>query len=245
MAEGEGVPETVSPRRPLAQRLWERALDLVFPPRCVGCGGFGALLCEGCLLLTPPAAPPRCDRCWVAMEAPGTCHRCRRGRPALAGARAPFVYSGPAREAIHALKFKGLSSIAPPMAREMARVLSAWAPPVSVVVPVPLAGSRRRLRGYNQSELLAKEVARWAGLPLRSQAVVRRRATTPQARLADEEARRRNVQGAFAPRRVPAGAAVLLVDDVMTTGSTLEACARALRQGGSGPVYALVFARED
>lgn len=245
MAEGERVSETVSPRRSLALRLCERALDLIFPPRCVGCGRFGAFLCDQCLAATPVAAPPRCDRCWVAMGTPGTCHRCRRGHPVLAGARAAFVYSGPAREAIHALKFKGLSAIAPQMAREMARVLAGWAPPVSVVVPVPLAGSRRRLRGYNQSELLAKEVARWAGLPLRAQAVARRRATLPQARLADGEARQRNVRGAFVPRRAPSGAAVLLVDDVMTTGATVEACARALRAGGSGPVYALLFARED
>ena len=245
MAEVERVSQTVSPRRSSVLRLWERALDLIFPPRCVGCGRFGAFLCDACLAVTPVAAPPRCDRCWVAMDAPGTCHRCRRGHPALAGARAAFVYGGPAREAIHALKFNGVSAIAPLMAREMARVLAGWAPPVSVVVPVPLAGSRRRLRGYNQSELLAKEVARQAGLPLRSQAVARRRSTLPQARLGDEEARRRNVQGAFVPGRAPPGAAVLLVDDVMTTGATVQACARALRAAGSGPVYALSFARED
>lgn len=245
MAEGERVSETVSPRRSPVLRLWERALDLIFPPRCVGCGRFGAFLCDECLAATPVAVPPRCDRCWVAMEAQGTCHRCRRGPSALAGARAAFVYGGPAREAVHALKFKGLSAIAPRMAREMARVLAGWAPPVPVVVPVPLAGSRRRLRGYNQSELLAREVAQRAGLPLCSQALARRRSTLPQARLADEEARRRNVHGAFTPRAVPPGAAILLVDDVMTTGATVEACARALRAGGSGPVYALLFARED
>lgn len=155
------------------------------------------------------------------------------------------MYEGAARDAVHALKFDGVSAVAAAMAGEMARVFLAWAPPVSEVVPVPLAPSRRRRRGYNQSQLLARELARVTGLPVRPKALRRRRATPPQARLADEDARRNNVEGAFAPQRVSPGAAVLLIDDVMTTGATLDACARALREGGSGPVFALTFARED
>jgi ComF family protein len=154
------------------------------------------------------------------------------------------VYDGAARDAVLALKFRGLSAIGPLMARSMADCVSEWAPPVAALVPVPLAGHRRRLRGYNQSELLAKELSRLTGIPIAARALVRRRSTQPQARLTGNT-RRANVAGAFAAgRRVPEGG-VLLLDDVITTGATLDACARALRAADASAVFALTFARED
>ncbi len=229
----------------LAASLWGWVLDQVFPPRCVSCGGFGSFLCARCLAAVRRAAPPRCPQCWQPTPDGSRCSRCRQRPPALTESRAVFTYERAARDAVHALKFDGVSAVARPMAQEMARVFLDWAPPVTEIVPVPLAASRRRSRGYNQSGLLAQELARLTGLPLRSRALERRRATAPQARLEGDEARRRNVEGAFVARGLQAGAAVLLIDDVMTTGATLEACARALREGGSGPVYALTFARDD
>ena len=239
-----GVPSLLS-------AAWERTLDLVFPRRCVGCGVFGAFLCPACLSATPRAQPPRCPSCWMpetgrpAGDA-DLCERCRVRRPALKAARCPFVYAGAAREAVHALKYDGLSAIAASMAEAMAWALAEWRPPVTALVPVPLAGRRRRSRGYNQSELLARELSRLCGLPVNGALLVRRKATTPQALAADEAARRANVEGVFAvrPKAEPAGA-LLLVDDVMTSGATLDACARALVAAGLGPVYALTFARED
>jgi ComF family protein len=150
------------------------------------------------------------------------------------------------REAVHALKYNHLSALARPMAAPMAAYLEAEALPVDIVVPVPLFGRRQRLRGYNQSALLAREVTRLLGLPLAERGLGRRRDTLPQARSVDAEARRRNVAGAFVgeKRRVE-GRRVLLVDDVMTTGATLDACAQALRQAGAASVWALTFARED
>jgi predicted amidophosphoribosyltransferase len=132
------------------------------------------------------------------------------------------------------------------MAEAMADSLSEWGPPVAALAPVPLAGQRRRSRGYNQSELLARELSRLRGLPVERGLLVRRKATPPQARAAGEAVRRANVEGAFAARPAvrPSGA-LLLVDDVMTSGATLDACARALLDAGHGPVYALTFARED
>jgi ComF family protein len=239
-----GVPSLLS-------AAWERTLDLVFPRRCVGCGAFGAFLCPECLAATPRAQPPRCPGCWMpqAGRPAGNaelCERCRVGRPAFTAARCPFVYAGAAREAVHALKYDGLSAIAGTMAEAMARSLTEWRPPVTALAPVPLAARRRRSRGYNQSELLARELSRLCGLPVSGGLLVRRKATTPQALAADEAARRANVEGVFAagPKAGPAGA-LLLVDDVMTSGATLDACARALVAAGHGPVYALTFARED
>jgi ComF family protein len=239
-----GVPSLLS-------AAWERTLDLVFPRRCVGCGVFGAFLCPACLSATPRAQPPRCPGCWMPQNGRPAgdvelCERCRVSRPAFKAARCPFVYAGAAREAVHALKYDGLSAIAAIMAEAMAGSLTEWRPPVTALVPVPLAARRRRSRGYNQSELLARELSRLCGLPVNGALLVRRKATTPQALAADEAARRANVEGVFAAGRKagPAGA-LLLVDDVMTSGATLEACARALVAASHGPVYALTFARED
>jgi ComF family protein len=133
------------------------------------------------------------------------------------------------------------------MGQLMAECLDGAALPVDVVVPVPLHPRRQRLRGYNQSTLLAREVSRRLGLTLASEALVRRRDTPPQAKAVEAGARRRNVAGAFdCPAGVAAGRRVLLVDDVTTTGATLDACARALlAEGGAAGVWALTFARED
>ena len=230
---------------------WERTLDLVFPRRCVGCGAFGAFLCPACLSAMPRAQPPRCPGCWMPQTgrpagAADVCERCQIRRPAFTAARCPFVYAGAAREAVHALKYDGLSAIAATMAEAMAGSLAEWRPPVTMLVPVPLAGRRRRSRGYNQSELLARELSRLCVLPVNGALLVKRRTTPAQARAADEAARRANVEGAFAVRPgAERAGALLLVDDVMTSGATLDACARALVAAGLGPVYALTFARED
>ncbi|MCH7836656.1 MAG: ComF family protein [Chloroflexi bacterium] len=231
---------------PLLASAWRRGLDLLFPPRCADCGGFGAFLCPDCLAATPRARPPRCPVCWM----PGSgdvCERCHRNSFAFEAARCPFVYAGAAREAVHALKYRGVSAIAPVMAEAMAECLVEWPPErVSALVPVPLAGRRRRSRGYNQSEALARELSRLRGLPVVDGLLVRRKTAPPQAHAADEATRHANVADAFAVgRKASVGGAILLVDDVMTSGATLDASARALRAAGHEPVYALTFARED
>jgi ComF family protein len=173
------------------------------------------------------------------------CTACDRHLPAFAGLRSAFSYGGPARNAVLALKFRGVSSLAPEMARPMADALARWVPAVDVVVPVPLGWLRRRTRGYNQSALLAREVCRSSGLPLETRALRRARQTPPQAQQAGEESRRRNIEAAFALGPRPVGGSVLLIDDVATTGATLDACTRVLLEGGASAVYALTFARED
>jgi ComF family protein len=174
------------------------------------------------------------------------CRRCGNRPFAFEAARCPFVYGGAAREAVHALKYEGVSAIAEVMARAMAECLEEWVPPVKALVPVPLTGRRQRGRGYNQSQVLARELSRLSGLPVVRGVLIRRKGSAPQARAADEAARRANVADAFAVRRPGRLAGLpLLVDDVMTSGATLDACARALRGAGHRAVYALTFARED
>ncbi len=199
-----------------------------------------------CLAKPPRAQPPRCPVCWMPGSGAG-CGRCCHEPFALEAARCPFVYAGAARDAVHVLKYRGVSAVAGVMAGAMAECLTEW-PPQEVValVPVPLSGPRRRSRGYNQSEELAGELSRLSGLPLLNGLLVRGKTAPPQARAADEEARRANVADAFAVRRrEDVGGPLILVDDVMTSGATLDACARALCEGGHDTVYALTFARED
>lgn len=224
--------------------LWQGALDLLYPPRCVGCRAYGDFVCTRCRGEMVEATEPRCPSCW-ARGAPAVCHDCRTSRPAFTAARAAFVFEGTAREAVHALKYDGVSALAPVMAREMAEQLLCWGPPVSVIVPVPLAGGRRRRRGYNQSELLAREVGRITGLRVGTRALVRRQTGAPQVHQTDRAARRRNVQSAFAPGLAPATGGLLVIDDVITTGATAHACARVLLSAGATAVYVLSYARED
>lgn len=237
--------------RPLLTSLSDRLLDLVFPPRCVSCNAFGAFICSGCQATMTAAGGARCPTCWMPRRAGGAresahpCGRCRHTAPAFNAVRAVYVYEGPARDAVHALKYRGVSAVAREMASSMATALQAWSPLVTVVMPVPIAGHRRRLRGYNQTELLAAEVARDSRLPLVRRALRKCLSTAPQVQQPDEEARRRNVAGSFNCRGRPPAGGVLLIDDVITTGATLDACARVLLNAGSGPVFALTFARED
>ncbi len=231
---------------PLVARVGQAVVDLLFPARCVGCGAYGSFLCQSCQAELPRARPPRCPICWQPQRQGTPCRRCREERPAFQGARSPYLYEGAAREAVHALKYSYVSALARPMAQLMACYVEEEAIEADLLVPVPLYVRRQRSRGYNQSALLARELSRLCGLPMAEQGLARRRNTPVQARSADAEARRRNVADAFvADRRWVEGKRVLVVDDVMTTGATVNACARALGQAGAGSAWALTFARED
>lgn len=225
------------------QTVLSRALGALFPARCVGCNAIGDLLCEPCLDATPRAGGQRCTRCWQTGREEA-CLPCYLHPPAFTAVRSAFAYTGAARRAVLALKFSGLSAMAPRLGEVLSATLREWSPPVDAVVPVPLSTWRRRTRGYDQAELIAREVAREAGLPLDTRCL-KRRHTPPQARQHDAAARRENVREAFRPGPRPPARRVLLVDDLATTGATLDACARILLAGGAEAVYGLTFARAD
>ncbi|MCS7206600.1 MAG: double zinc ribbon domain-containing protein [Dehalococcoidia bacterium] len=230
---------------PLAQ-VWEAVVHLVAPARCVGCGRGGPLLCPLCLEASTPLKEPFCIRCaqplrslWQRM-----CGMCGHLQ-ALDGVRAPYVLEGPIRRAVHAFKYRGIWSLGDVLGEFLLPTAQSMPVLPHVVVPVPLHARRLKERGYNQALLLARVVAQGLGIPLEEGMLVRRRASVPLAQLASARLRREAVRDAFAcTRQGLGGVAVLLVDDVCTSGATLDACASVLKGAGAGPVWGLTLARE-
>ncbi len=217
-------------------------LDLLFPPHCIGCHQVGAWLCADCLAQVPRVEPPFCARCGDVVVADGLCARCRTAPLRIECIRSVVYSEGTLREAIHWLKYRGRTALAGPLGGLMVTYWMQHPMPADVVVPVPLHTARLRERGYNQAALLAHEMARRVGLVVDEQALVRWRITAPQVKL-DARRREENVHDAFrCSGDALTGKQVLLIDDVCTTGSTLEACAVALYEGGARGVQALTLA---
>ncbi len=170
---------------------------------------------------------------------------CRLGLPGYDGAYSFGFYDGTLRRLIHLFKFDRVASLAGPLGGDLVRAL----PPdrqFDVIVPMPLHWYRRWQRGFNQSELLAAAVGRRMGLPVVKGTLRRKRHVAPQSGLS-RAARRRNVAGLFSvsDRAAVAGRRVLLVDDVLTTGATAQAAARALKSAGAAQIFVLTLARAD
>ena len=226
--------------------LWGDVLDVVFPERCVACdvllSGPGVYFCEECAPEVE-ALEGGCAVCAEPGVGQGLCERCRRKKPMFRLASAPLVHSGAVARAIQRFKYENH----PELARPLGALLVSGAAPFlktapTAVVPIPLHAARYRERGYDQTALLAVEVARLTGFALRDDALGRVRATTRQVGQTDEE-REANVAGAFeAPGNVR-GARLLLIDDVLTTGATANEAARVLLKGGAEEVQVLTLAR--
>jgi ComF family protein len=218
-------------------------LDLLYPPRCAACGepAEGGPFCEPCAEALEPVGPG-CRRC----GAPGPddqCGGCLAAPPAFAAVRAGGLYGGPLAEAVQALKYGGRPAVARPLGAWLAAL--AAVPPGAVVVALPLARRRRIARGYDQAALLAGHLARAAGGRRLRGALRRIRETSPQVGRS-RAGRARNVAGAFAavPRAVR-GLELWLVDDVVTTGATADAAARALLGAGARSVTVVALARAE
>jgi ComF family protein len=226
-------------------RLKRAALDLFFPQKCLGCGEEGELICRKCLKTLPRIVPPVCPRCGKPQPSGILCPACLNWQTDIEGIRSPFKFEGTIRQAIHNLKYRNLRSLGLPLATLLYEYLQAYPVPSQVLVPVPLHPARNKERGYNQSALLAYELGKLSGLPVVDDCLVRCRYVLPQARTKSVKERRYNVNKAFACRS-PAlrERSVVLIDDVATSGATLDACAAALKSSGSFSVWGLVLARE-
>lgn len=226
-------------------QLKDSFVDILFPLYCVGCGREGALICSECEAGLPRIEPPWCAICGLPRSGPCVCGTDRSKSWALDAMRSPFKFDGTIREAIHSLKYKNVRALSGPLAELLADCIQGEPIKPDVVVPVPLHRKRVRERGYNQSELIVRNLAKLLGVPAATDYMRRDRNTAPQARSASAEERKANVAGAFSCKPgFVTGKSILIVDDVTTTGATLEACALELKRAGATSVWGLTVARE-
>jgi ComF family protein len=203
----------------------------------------GSWLCGRCRSRIRRLEEPLCRRCGAEIESARSDCGCRARLKSLSRLRSAAAYEGPLEVALQRFKYHGWRRLAGPLALLVAERLVVEGVSAAWAVAVPLHSSRQRQRGFNQSELLARELRRRLSLTKPPGELLRTRATPPQVGH-DRRWRLDNVKGAFEWRGSPLGAAsILLIDDVATTGATLEACAAALRAAGSGPVMGVSVAR--
>jgi ComF family protein len=200
-------------------------LDLIFPPRCAACGRVDTIWCDTCQqdidqLPFPPVSSLSAEFALRAITSTG-------------------LHSGKLRLAVHSLKFDAMPDLAQPLGDRLYRRLEALPWTIDMLVPVPLHPQRLHERGYNQAQLLCETLAMQSGLPMITAALTRQLATRPQVGL-NAEQRHDNMRDAFAAvGELVAGRTVLLIDDVFTTGATLDSCAQALLHAGASAVYGL------
>lgn len=232
--------------------MLSRAVEqLLLPAECLLCHALlgdrdaAHLVCSVCRQRWRSVRPPWCGRCGQPEPHFGPCRLCAEWPAALKSVRSAVWLAAGAQQAVHALKYGGLPRVADDLATAM-RALPAHADGSTALIPIPLARKRLRTRGYNQSEVLARALARQWRIPVIGGLLVRTRETPTQTALTPET-RLANVAGAFSPRHgrgvsLPARTFVL-VDDVFTTGATLAEAARALEQAGATTIHAVTFAR--
>ena len=241
-------------RHSVVGRALHAVLDLLLPVVCAACErplheGERGIICGRCWSRLRMLPAPQCDRCGHPRRGDTACRWCELLPPFVRAARSvAWTGTGTASAIVHALKYHGWHRAANEMAARMARL--SWPADVererTALVPVPLAAARERERGFNQSEVLAAALSRWWNVPVWS-ALERTRTTTSQTRLTPGQ-RLDNVSGAFrvtptTSRDALRGTHPVLVDDVITTGATLAACAAALHAGGARIVSIITFAR--
>jgi ComF family protein len=227
----------------------QEVLDLLLPPHCALCKHSGNVLCPSCKQqLQPLHGLPRCYHCHKALNKAlnkgSLCSSCLYSPLQLNGLRAYANYEGALRSCIHALKYDGQVRLAQPLGSLLTQTYSSFAMQADCLVPLPLHSTRQKQRGYNQATLLARVCSQQLGLSLSENLVFRYRETASQVGLTAQQ-RQQNVLNAFycPTTRTIFQRRIIIIDDVCTTGATLEACARTLFQAGASSVWGLVLAR--
>ena len=221
--EAPASPGLLAPKPPPFQRLANFCLDLLFPPRCAGCGRIDAFWCE---------------QCELDLETMPLLENVRQ-LPGLAGITSTAPHKGIIREAVQGLKYENARPVAIPLGQRLSRQLQAQHWMIDMIAPVPLHTSRLAERGYNQAQLLAEQVAHHMNIPCVPHALTRERNTQSQVTMSAQE-RLTNVAKAFSANpEIVANQRVLIIDDVYTTGATLNACGEALLEANAKAVYGL------
>lgn len=219
------------------------SLDWIFPPECIGCGKEGSVLCEDCLQSADYMDHIGCKYCCKPMANTGVCSRCQSERHFYEEIHCLAAYKGLIRESIHRLKYQRDIGLARFLAKRLQFLYESSGWSVDMIIPVPLSQERLKERGYNQAQALAYPLSLGLLIPLELKALVRVKETQTQVNLSYYE-RRVNLENAFlADPILVRGKSVLLIDDVFTTGATINSAAKALKNAGSAQVFALTVAK--
>lgn len=222
-------------------RIFSGVLDFIFPRSCLVCGRGATLVCEECLKTLPPPKL-RCLKCSGKNPYGLYCTRCiSRVQPDLALAQ--FDFSGPVRELIHLFKYKDFAGLNRPLGLSLAKMIRKLPGYGEYrLTPIPLSPKRQRMRGYNQSRLLAEVVSSELKLPVMD-LMTRIEAKQSQVKVKDPDLRRQNVRGVFSVcKDVEIPEKIILIDDVITTGATIEEATRTLKVAGAQKVIAVAVA---
>jgi competence protein ComFC len=231
---------------PLAYRayrfLWH-SLDWVYPPDCVGCGRSGELWCDECNDKVTLVGSLLCPVCGIPQTKVQVCSNCQESMPSYKALRSWAIFKGELRKAIHRLKYRRNMALGQLLAVPIINQLHELDWPIEMIIPVPLGLARLAERGYNQASLLAKPIALYLRLPFQTDVIKRSKETQSQVGLSFAS-RKENVAGAFtADQSKIVGKSILVIDDVITSGATMNACAIALCEAGASEVYGFSLAR--
>jgi len=225
------------------ERWFWSVLDLIFPPRCFGCNKIGERWCKSCLTQVQVLSPPFCQICGLEIKTNGICNKCLHDAPNLTSLRSWVAFGEMIRKGIHQLKYRRNVALGDTFSQFLIQVLRTTNWEIDMITPVPLGVVRKKERGYNQSSLLARPIAQSLRIIYKPNIIWRNRETKSQTKLNYQD-RKANVAGAFQSRpKFVVGKNILVVDDVATSGSTLEACAVALFKAGADKVYGITLAR--
>lgn len=226
----------------LTHFLWAAA-DWIFPPECAGCEIPGTRWCQECDDGITVLQQPICPVCGTPNEDGIICYHCKTNPPPYQQLRSWGIYDIYLRKAIHALKYASNMGLAEPLSKHLVDLYHSNQWKADFIIAVPLSAKRLKERGYNQSLMLARFLSHQLQIPILKNALRRTRDTRTQVGLNAAE-RLKNVDKAFiADHQQVAGQSILLIDDVYTTGATINACAYALRQADADKIYALTLAR--
>jgi ComF family protein len=220
------------------------AFDILFPPFCCNCGKLGYGICPDCFNeIEIIDQKNSCPKCGSQAGLYGICLDCQKNMPYYDQLKSWGVYSGVLREVIHKVKYQRGLEVFNYFTSQCSEIISIWKKDIDHIIPVPLSRTRHRSRGYNQAALIAKPISKHLSIPYKPDALLRIRDTSSQVGLNAKE-REKNVLDAFVgDKAINTGKKVLVIDDITTTGSTLNECAKVLKKAGAKEVFCFTLAR--
>lgn len=224
--------------------LFWKSMDWLYPPRCCNCDRWGFVLCDECFTQIDPLSGNLCHKCGYPIVGQGSlCEDCRLDTPPYTQMRSWTSHAGPIQKAIHALKYKRNLALGSILAEPLVGIVKKNGWQIDLVVPIPLSKSRLKTRGYNQAALISRHLAATLNIQHSSSTVKRIRNTSTQIEM-DVNKRFTNLLDAFyANPATLKKRNILIIDDVVTTGATMQNCAKALLKAGADNIYCLSVAR--